>query len=65
MESLIQEFIDSLGARGRGLATNTLESYSRDLKQYYGFLSGDSTASPENASQSTIVAYLMYLRKTG
>lgn len=64
MESLIQEFIDYLGHE-KGLATNTLESYSRDLKQYYGFLSGDSTASLENVSQSTIVAYLMYLRKQG
>jgi len=64
MESLIQEFIDYLGHE-KGLATNTLESYSRDLKQYYGFLSGDSTASLENASQSTIVAYLMHLRKQG
>jgi integrase/recombinase XerD len=64
MESLIQEFIDYLGHE-KGLATNTLESYSRDLKQYYGFLSGDSAASLANASQSTIVAYLMYLRKQG
>ncbi len=64
MESLIQEFIDYLGHE-KGLATNTLESYSRDLRQYYGFLSGESTLSFENASQSTIVAYLMYLRKQG
>jgi integrase/recombinase XerD len=64
MESLIQEFIDYLGHE-KGLATNTLESYGRDLKQYYGFLSGDSAASLANASQSTIVAYLMYLRKQG
>lgn len=66
MESLIQEFIDYLGHE-KGLATNTLESYSRDLKQYYGFLSGDSApaASLESASQSTIVAYLMFLRKQG
>ena len=64
MESLIQEFIDYLGHE-KGLATNTLESYSRDLRQYYGFLSADSAASLEKASQSTIVAYLMYLRKQG
>jgi len=64
MESLIQEFIDYLGHE-KGLATNTLESYSRDLRQYYGFLSADSSASLEKASQSTIVAYLMYLRKQG
>jgi hypothetical protein len=34
VESLIQEFIDYLGHE-KGLANNTLESYSRDLKQYY------------------------------
>ena len=64
MESLIQEFIDYLGHE-KGLASNTLESYSRDLRQYYWFLSGDSSLSLESASQSTIVAYLMYLRKQG
>jgi len=64
MESLIQEFIDYLGHE-KGLATNTLESYSRDLKQYYGFLSEDAEESLESASQATIVAYLMYLRKQG
>lgn len=64
MESLIQEFIDYLGHE-KGLAINTLESYGRDLKQYYGFLSGDATMSLAGASQSTIVAYLMYLRKQG
>lgn len=66
VESLIQEFIDYLGHE-KGLANNTLESYSRDLKQYYGFLTGDSIETPSlaNASQSTIVAYLMYLRKQG
>lgn len=64
MESLIQEFIDYLGHE-KGLATNTLESYSRDLKQYCGFLSEDTSQSLETASQATIVAYLMHLRKQG
>jgi integrase/recombinase XerD len=64
MENLIQEFIDYLGNE-KGLAANTLESYSRDLRQYCGFLSEDSSQSFESASQATIVAYLMYLRKQG
>ncbi len=64
MESLIQEFIDYLGHE-RGLATNTLESYGRDLRQYYGFLSEDTSHTVETASQATIVAYLMLLRKQG
>lgn len=64
MESLIREFIDYLGNE-KGLASNTLESYGRDLRQYKGFLSDDSAQSLESASQATIVAYLMYLRKQG
>ncbi len=64
MESLIQEFIEYLDHE-KGLAENTLESYGRDLRQYYGFLSEDPPRSLANASQSTIVAYLMYLRKQG
>ncbi len=64
MESLIQEFIEYLGHE-KGLATNTLESYGRDLRQYCGFLSEDTSQTPETASQATIVAYLMMLRKQG
>ncbi|HHY16780.1 MAG TPA: site-specific tyrosine recombinase XerD [Firmicutes bacterium] len=64
MESLIQEFIDYLGHE-KGLATNTLESYGRDLRQYHGFLSEDTSQTLETASQATIVAYLMFLRKQG
>ena len=64
MESLIQEFIDYLGHE-KGLATNTLESYGRDLRQYQGFLAEDSSLTLENASQATIVAYLMFLRRQG
>ncbi len=64
MESLIQEFIEYLDHE-RGLATNTLESYGRDLKQYCGFLSEDTSQTLETASQATIVAYLMLLRKQG
>lgn len=64
MESLIQEFIDYLGHE-KGLATNTLESYGRDLRQYHGFLAEDTSQTLETASQATIVAYLMFLRKQG
>ncbi|HHY12044.1 MAG TPA: site-specific tyrosine recombinase XerD [Firmicutes bacterium] len=64
MESLIQEFIEYLGHE-RGLATNTLESYGRDLRQYCGFLSEGTSHTLETASQATIVAYLMLLRKQG
>ena len=52
MESLIQEFIDYLGHE-KGLATNTLESYGRDLRQYHGFLAEDTSQTLETASQAT------------
>lgn len=64
MENLIQEFIEYLGHE-KGLASNTLESYGRDLRQYCGFLSEGTSQTPETASQATIVAYLMSLRKQG
>lgn len=64
MATLIDQFIGYLGNE-RGLALNTLESYSRDLRQYQEFLEKGGTETLESASQSTIVAYLMYLRKQG
>lgn len=64
MATLIDQFIGYLGNE-RGLALNTLESYSRDLRQYQEFLEKGGSETLESASQSTIVAYLMYLRKQG
>ncbi|HHY34132.1 MAG TPA: site-specific tyrosine recombinase XerD [Firmicutes bacterium] len=64
MATLIDQFIGYLGNE-RGLALNTLESYSRDLKQYQEFLEKGGSETLVSASQSTIVAYLMYLRKQG
>ena len=51
MENLIQEFIEYLGHE-KGLASNTLESYGRDLRQYCGFLSEGTSQTPETASQA-------------
>lgn len=63
MSNLIQSFIDYLDVE-RGLAENTLESYSRDLRHYSEFLARDKRPL-EKASQATIMAYLMSLQKDG
>ncbi|HEY8449823.1 MAG TPA: site-specific tyrosine recombinase XerD, partial [Bacillota bacterium] len=63
MSELIREFIEYLDVE-RGLAENTLESYSRDLHNYAEFLAkGDRSL--ERASRATILAYLSELQKEG
>ncbi|BAD40806.1 site-specific tyrosine recombinase XerD [Symbiobacterium thermophilum] len=63
MNNLIHEFINYLSVE-RGLATNTLESYGRDLRQYYQYL-GEDQVDLDAVSRSTIINYLMYLQKQG
>lgn len=63
MNNLIHEFINYLSVE-RGLATNTLESYGRDLRQYYQYL-GEDQVDLDAVSRTTIINYLMYLQKQG
>lgn len=63
MNNLIHEFINYLSVE-RGLATNTLESYGRDLRQYYQYL-GEDQVDLDAVSRSTIINYLMFLQKQG
>ncbi len=64
MEPLIQSFIDYLTVE-RGLAANTLDSYSRDLKQYCQYLQEALKISARDASRTTVVSYLLHLQKQG
>lgn len=64
MYELINEFINYLSVE-RGLALNTLESYGRDLRQYYEYLESDENESLAKATRATIIAYLMHLQKEG
>jgi integrase/recombinase XerD len=63
MNQLIHDFITYLGVE-RGLATNTLESYGRDLRQYSEYLEADSETL-DAVSRSTIVGYLLHLQGQG
>lgn len=63
MHQAIEEFIDYLDVE-RGLADNTLESYSRDLRHYSEFVQ-KMRSDEDNVSRATIIAYLLHLQKQG
>lgn len=63
MEKLLDEFLYDLNF-DRGLSKNTLESYGRDIRQFYNYI-GESESSVFNASKATIIAYLIHLQKSG
>lgn len=64
MESYVNEFINYLAVE-RGLAKNTLESYGRDLRQYYSYLNNDRIDAVNQVSRATILAYLEQLQSKG
>jgi integrase/recombinase XerD len=49
----------------KGLAANTLESYSRDLQNFAAFLNGQNILRPEDIQTTAILAYLIHLRNRG
>lgn len=63
MEKLLEDFLYDLNT-DKGLSKNTLESYGRDLKQFFEYLSS-SNISIYNVNKTSIIAYLMYLQKKG
>ncbi len=64
MEGLVQKYVNYL-EQGKHLATNTLQSYKRDIEQYISYLQELSVDGITNTSKSTIIAYLLHLQKKG
>lgn len=64
MKRVIKDFISYLSVE-RGLATNTLESYQRDLIKYLNFLKERQLGCFEDASRKTITQFLLKEREKG
>lgn len=64
MEALVQKFVNFL-ERDKRLSLNTLQSYKRDIEQYFTYLQEINLQSIINTNKTTVIAYLLYLQKKG
>lgn len=64
MEALVQKFVDFL-ERDKRLSLNTLQSYKRDIEQYFTYLQEINLQNITNTNKTTVIAYLMYMQKKG
>jgi len=64
MHDLIEGFIHYLAVE-RGLASNTLVAYKRDLMKYSTFLEKDGIRSPEKVARQKISDYIYQQKKDG
>jgi len=65
VEALIEQFRSFL-ANERGLAYNTLESYTRDIRQFCKYLNGwHAGESLLAVRRGTIVAYMIFMERSG
>jgi integrase/recombinase XerD len=64
LNSLADRFINYLLVE-KGLAKNTIESYSHDLTRYFDFLTENSIQDIESTDTTTILSHLIRLRQDG
>jgi len=64
MEALVQKFVIFLEMDKR-LSLNTLQSYRRDIEQYFTYLQEINLQNITNTNKTTVIAYLLYLQKKG
>lgn len=57
-------FLDHLRVE-RGLASNTIEAYGRDINRYLDFLEDRGSPAPEKANRSLVMSYLIELSHAG
>lgn len=63
MDGIINEFIGEL-AQHKKLSKNTVESYSRDIKQFMEYLANNKLDF-KSVKKTNIIAYTLYLQKQG
>jgi integrase/recombinase XerD len=63
MDNVISDFIDELKI-DKKLSQNTLDSYSRDIKQFMNYLN-ENNCSFKNVKRTNIIAYMLFLQKQG
>jgi integrase/recombinase XerD len=61
-EQAVRGYLDHLAVE-RGLATNTLASYRRDLRRYVDFLAGREVHDPDEIAERHVSAFLRGLRE--
>lgn len=64
MKEHLKTFIQYLSVE-RGLATNTLEAYERDISMYIDYLQSEGLHRLNDSSKAHITTYLLHLRKQG
>jgi integrase/recombinase XerD len=62
MDLILDRFLNFLVVE-KGLSSNTLEAYSRDLNDYFRFLEGQNLTDIAETGQDTLYAYLGTLRQ--
>lgn len=63
MDEVIKSFIEELKS-DKKLSKNTLESYSRDIKQFLTFLH-DNDIDFKSVKKANVISYVIYLQKEG
>lgn len=63
MDGVIKEFINNL-TYSKPLSKNTVESYSRDLKQFLEYLNNEGL-DYKKVKRTNIIAYTIHLQKKG
>jgi integrase/recombinase XerD len=64
MDRTIADFINFISVE-KGLASNTLESYHRDLRAYTGYLRQIGVSSFQDSTRNNIVGFLLSLQRSG
>jgi integrase/recombinase XerD len=64
MEAILENYMNFL-EKDKGLSSNTLQSYKRDIEQYIAYLKNMDTEKLSDTQKTTIIAYLLHLQKKG